>query len=559
MGVPGNANALLLKSVGAGDTAYKIERSLRFSSADSSYLNRTFSSGNRKTWTWAGWIKRISPSGSFMFLFGRFNVDGTIGHVIDFGNDTIRVKYAPSGSYSNDTYTSAVFRDYSAWMHVVVAFDTTQSVQADRLKIYVNGTQQTLTNNTWSLNTDYLINGADSHSIGRAGDYTSQYFDGYLADIYFIDGQALTPSSFTTTDGTTGQLIPKAFTGSYGTNGFHLDLADNSSLTTSSNVGIGKDTSGNGNYWVTNNLSITAGTGNDSLVDSPTNYGTSTGIGGEVRGNYCTLNPIDSNSGHSLTNGNLTISGSTSNWRHTRSTFSIPTSDKWYAEFTISALNVTENTIIGFAPSTLSLSTYVGGGSNSIGFQCNSNIWTNGSSASGGATYAANDIMQIAVDRATGKAWLGKNGTWVSSGNPAAGTNATSSSVATSGELFFAVSIYSSFNSVVCNFGQRTFAYTVPSGFKVLCSTNLPSTTITTSGTYTGNGSADGPFVFLNGVPTAMTVGGNAVTFGTHADKLSNGFKIRTTSTTYNQNTSSYSYSITTAGDAFKYARAQPN
>ena len=113
--------------------------------------------------------------------------------------------------------------------------------------------------------------------------------------------------------------------------------------------------------------------------------------------------------------------------------------------------------------------------------------------------------------------------------------------------------------TVVLNAGQRAFAYTAPSGFKALCTANLPGTTITTSGTYTGNGVADGPFVYLNGVPTAMTIGGNAVTFGTHADKLSNGFKIRTTSTTYNQNANTYSYSITTTGAAFKYSRAQPN
>jgi hypothetical protein len=109
------------------------------------------------------------------------------------------------------------------------------------------------------------------------------------------------------------------------------------------------------------------------------------------------------------------------------------------------------------------------------------------------------------------------------------------------------------------NAGQRAFAYTAPSGFKALCTQNLPEGTITTSGSYTGNGVADGPFVYLNGVPTAMTVGVNAVTFGTHADKLSNGFKLRTTNVLYNQNALSYSYSITTTGAKFKYARAQPN
>jgi hypothetical protein len=108
------------------------------------------------------------------------------------------------------------------------------------------------------------------------------------------------------------------------------------------------------------------------------------------------------------------------------------------------------------------------------------------------------------------------------------------------------------------NYGARSFAYTAPSGFKALCTQNLPEGTITTSGTFTGNASADGPFVYLNGVPTAMTINSNAVTFATHADKLSNGFKLRTSSGSYNT-AGSNTYSITTTGAKFKYARAQPN
>ena len=108
------------------------------------------------------------------------------------------------------------------------------------------------------------------------------------------------------------------------------------------------------------------------------------------------------------------------------------------------------------------------------------------------------------------------------------------------------------------NFGQRSFAYTAPSGFKALCTANLPAGTITTSGTFTGNADADGPFVWLNGVPTAMTINGNAVTFGTHADKLANGFKVRSSSGSYNT-AGSNTYSITTTGAKFNVARAQPN
>jgi len=108
------------------------------------------------------------------------------------------------------------------------------------------------------------------------------------------------------------------------------------------------------------------------------------------------------------------------------------------------------------------------------------------------------------------------------------------------------------------NFGQQPFAHTPPTGFVALNTFNISAGTITTSGSFTGNTAADGPFVYLNGVPTAMTINGNAVTFGTHADKLSNGFKVRSSSSSYNA-TGSNTYSITTTSDKFKFANAQPN
>ena len=108
------------------------------------------------------------------------------------------------------------------------------------------------------------------------------------------------------------------------------------------------------------------------------------------------------------------------------------------------------------------------------------------------------------------------------------------------------------------NFGQRPFAYSPPAGFKALCTKNLPTGTITTSGTFSGNASTDGPFVYLNGVPTAMTINGNAVTLGNHADKLANGFKVRSSSASYNS-AGSNTYSITSTGTKFKYSNAQGN
>jgi hypothetical protein len=439
----------------------------------------------------------------------------------------------------------------------VWAVDTTQATAANRSKLYVNGVQLTTAGAlgiAYCPQNDLLsVNNTVTHEIGGA---STIYLDGYLANIHLIDGQQLTPSSFTETDATTGQLIPKTYSGTYGTNGFNLLFADNSSNTAST---LGKDYSGLGNNWTPNNLSVTAGAGNDSLVDSPTNYGTDTGVGGEVRGNYCTWNPLPTITAKTFSDGNLQVVGSGADgFSRLYGTFGM-SAGKWYFE-------VVPTAISGYV--VIGISASEGNGYSSNAYYYFSNTGNKGNRGAGtgnqayGNTFTANDVVGIAVDMDAGKIWFAKNGTWQASGNPATGTNAAYSDLLTYlKDAYVPYVTTDEFNSytVVLNAGQRPFAYTAPSGFKALCTQNLPEGTITTSGTYTGNGAADGPFVYLNGVPTAMTVGVNAVTFGTHADKLSNGFKLRTTNVLYNQNALSYSYSITTTGAKFKYARAQPN
>jgi hypothetical protein len=167
--------------------------------------------------------------------------------------------------------------------------------------------------------------------------------------------------------------------------------------------------------------------------------------------------------------------------------------------------------------------------------------------------------MQIAVDVTNTKMWLGKNNVWYNSsggttGDPSTGANPT---FTTSMVGLFPISeAYA--NAVHVNFGQRPFAYTAPSGFLPLNTFNIPAGTVTTSGTFTGNLSTDGPMVWLNGTPTAMTINGNAVTFGTHADKLANGFKVRSSSASYNASGSN-TYVATTVAAVLKYENAQPN
>jgi hypothetical protein len=359
-----------------------------------------------------------------------------------------------------------------------------------------------------------------------------------MTEVNFIDGQALTPSSFGETNAQTGVWQPKAYSGSYGTNGFYLNFSDNSNTTAAT---LGKDYSGNGNNWTPNNFSVTAGAGNDSLVDSPTSYGTDTGVGGTVRGNYATLNPLALKSAVTLTNGNLDgySVGSTDICYATIGM----SSGKWYWEVTC----ISGAYMIGISKDVTPITDWQT--TNGLAYYgSNGQKYTNSAGAAYGATFTTGDVIGLALDMDAGTLVFYKNGT--SQGTAFTGITGT---------YFASLQNPGANGTMSFNFGQRAFAYTAPSGFKALCTQNLPAGTITTSGTFTGNGSADGPFVYLNGVPTAMTINGNAVTFATHADKLSNGFKVRSSSASYNNSGASNTYSITTTSDKFKYALAQPN
>jgi hypothetical protein len=372
-------------------------------------------------------------------------------------------------------------------MHVVLALDTTLATAADRVKLYVNGSRVTTfsTDNISSVltqNSDQGINAVQPHSIGRNDNGANVYFDGYLADVYLIDGQQLDPSSFTTTDLTTGQLIPKAYGGSYGTNGFRL--AFDSYATTAA---LGTDTSSNGNTWTTNNFSVTAGSGNDSLTDTPTSYGTDTGVGGEVRGNYCCINFNDRNNGASvdLKDGNLEYVVS-SNSQHgcRRSTFAL-SSGKWYAECTVKVATSGTDRIGTLSASQADYVTnsnpHVGFFSQGYAYMSNGQKENNNVSVSYGASYTTGDIIGIAIDMDAGTVTFYKNGS--SQGQAYSGL---------SGAFCFAGSPYNG-GTHVWNFGQRAFAYTAPSGFKALVDTNLTAPAIALSNTafdaklYTGN------------------------------------------------------------------------
>ena len=207
---------------------YTIENSLRFRSSASAYLSRTpATAGNRKTWTWSAWIKR-GKQGVVNYIFGS---PATYSTAFRFEADGKFYFTGVSGTQF-DLRTNQVFRDSSAWYHIIIAFDTTQATASNRIKIYVNGSEITSfsTASYPTLNLDGAINNNAYHGIGTPS--SSDSHDGYLAEVNFIDGQALDPSSFGEYNADTGVWQPVAYAGTYGTNGFYLPFSDATNTTT---------------------------------------------------------------------------------------------------------------------------------------------------------------------------------------------------------------------------------------------------------------------------------------------------------------------------------------
>ena len=442
-----------------GGAGYAISRSLRFNSSDSAFLAYAVPPGTSTTFTASLWIKRSSISATYKhFLFTSNTANSGAGCGLGWTDGNAITVYN-----GNHNTTSAVYRDVSAWYYI------TLSVNAGTATLYVNGVQQV------AGVTGFQLNG--TAYIGR---YITNayYFDGYIADVYLVDGQALTPSSFTEVSATTGQLIPKAYTGTFTGNSFWLKFADNSAATATT---LGKDSSGLGNNWSPSNLSVTAGAGNDSLTDSPTSYGTDTGAGGEVRGNYCTLNAVNTYGSTTLSNGNLEATLTTGGGSVAVGTIAV-SSGKWYWEVTPSGSSNQWN--IGIADSAASNKAF--DGPNGWYYYADGRKVTNLSYTSYGSSFTGGDVIGVALDMDAGTVTFYKNntsqGTAFNSGiagkliQPALNISATNS------------------NAFIVNFGQRTFTYTAPSGFKALCDTNLPAPVVAKSDQFfqtalwTGNG-----------------------------------------------------------------------
>ena len=473
----------------SGDAGgYEVERSLRFYDLASNYLqNTTGRTENTGAYTISFWVKLGTLSSNIVHIFTGMLPNGlssSFAAVVYYNNKFYYYHY--SGADNDAAQTDGVIRDPSAWYHVL-ASKPVGSVGT----LYLNGVAQSNQTGNASNEVDIfsgrLTVGANYNS--SQGFY--RYFNGYIAEMNVIDGTALTPSSFTETDSTTGQLNPKKYTGSYGSRGFYLNFSDNSDTTATT---LGKDYSGNGENFTTNGFSVAVGSAvniknNDSVLDTPTN-------------NFPVLNPLNFNPfgvsnyvASSPVNGNLAwLTNTTSNVNYAESSMVFPNTGKWYLEVYVNNLNIGSG--VGYTQITVYGDT---GGSRYLWWVYASpyyQIATNSTTETIGSI-SNGDIIQVAYDSDTGNVWFGKNNTWYLSGDPANGTAMSPATTVANdyAKLYLAGRSGSAQNTLNVNFGQQGFLYTPPTGFKAISSKNIPDPTILLPNEhfntllYTGNGS----------------------------------------------------------------------
>ena len=439
--------------VGGNQSAagYDIDNSLRFDQGSNDYLNRTPSAGNTKTWTWSGWVKR-GKLASADGIFGA-RTGGGLPEVYQFISSDVLQFYNYTGSFQFNFSTTRVFRDTSAWYHIVFAYDSTQATSSNRFKLYVNGVQETsFSTATYPpLNYDSFMNSAVAHYIGAGSPADGNYFNGYLSEINFIDGQQLDPTSFGEFDSDSGVWKPIPYTGSYGTNGFFLEFQNSAAL--------GTDSSGNGNNFTVNNL-----TSVDQSTDTSTN-------------NFCTANPLSKSSSITTANGNLSITMPSSTFQSAMATFAVSTG-KWYWEQKVSSLGIIN---AGITKSTQDGTTHASVDAGRSMYSSNGNIYNEGLASgdvSTGTTFTTNDIIGVALDIDGGSVSYYKNGSLIHTVTDAGITTAEGwvpawGLYSATWDLNFGSPPFtiSSGNSDANGYGN--FEYAVPSGYYALCTKNL--------------------------------------------------------------------------------------
>ena len=448
-------------------SGYTVKNSLRFNSGSSDSLTRTTGTPtSQQKFTCSAWCKRTNI-GTFNII-QTFYTDANNYLAFDFlTSDRLDViNYA--GATTARKITTAVFRDVSAWYHIVASVDTTLATANDRIKIYVNGTLQTAFDfNTAPSQNANLLTNATTTAIGVGEGGSTGYHNGYISEIYYIDGQALDVTSFGETDFDTGIWKPKAYTGTYGTKGYYLQFKNSASL--------GTDSSGNGNNFTVNNL-----TSIDQTTDTPTN-------------NFCTFNPLTgynalANTLLILENGNLTATTS-SNFFHALGTIGV-TKGKWYWEVKVSGYNTTGTSGSGVINLDLTnqSATPANAGGLSYVYCIDGQKRLNGSISAFGNVIADGDIVQNYLDMDNGKFYVGRNGVLENSANLTSGTGflidgltntiapiCFDTNSAVTGLTYnanFGNPPYSA-NSYTDGAGYGNFSYAVPSGYYALNTKNL--------------------------------------------------------------------------------------
>ena len=468
------------------DTGYDVANSCRFNDGSTDYLSISGSTpSNRKKFTYSFWFKRgeLGTDQALLSYESDSNNRGQIQVGSGSAADTFRYFERSGGSNTIDLYTNRLFRDNSAFYNIILAVDTTQSTESNRVKIFINGVQETsFSTSTYpSQNYDTNANGTYAKNIGRRNVNGGYNLDGYLAEVVFVDGTQQANTDLGEFDEDSGIWKPIDVSGlTFGTNGFYLDFEDSSAL--------GNDVSGNNNDWTANNL-----TAIDQSTDTCTN-------------NFATMNPLDNYYANStFSEGNLKYTQGSSRYAWNLSTIAV-SSGKWYVEVKLTTSGA--NAYIGITDRSpvQNLNDILGSGAFDYGLhQANGDIFNNAGTNPANddenyaSSYASGDIIGIALDLDNNKLYFSKGGQWSNGSGAWDSTTFNSSTGAititapastNNGNYFFAGGDYQSgasptfewnFGSPIISIssgntdgnGYGNFEYAPPSGYYALCTKNL--------------------------------------------------------------------------------------
>ena len=431
----------------------------------STYLSQSTSAGDQKTWTFSTWFKRSNISSVQHFAEN----DIANYHRIRFTAGDVFEVFDSNGNHTWNW--NNLFRDTSAWYHIVLRADSTQANNSDRLRLYING-ELASANTVASISQNYLFTFNQSGTLNLGRRAGGEYFDGLWGHTHFIDGTSYDADTFGETDSTTGIWKPKtAPSVTYGTNGFFLKFENSGAF--------GTDSSGNSNTFTVNGTMT-------QTIDTPSNV-------------FATFSPLvpRTSTGSAIipnfSNGNLSASFPSSPNRNAPSTLAV-SKGKYYAEFKpTNALSQNGTFYIGIN----CLEDYTNGflGDQMYAYTDDGRKKTLGTYASYGNSYANNDIIGIAFDSTNGTVWFSKNGTWQNSATQTEIENGTTTNSAFSGldtSKFWNITV-NGYNETACsvNFGNGffettavssaqnpddgigIFEYDVPTGYRALCTKSI--------------------------------------------------------------------------------------